>query len=47
MEDGFAEPSVTVELPGGAYASLVINKDILVVAGWKYCNLYRIDSSSL
>jgi hypothetical protein len=47
LEDGFADPSVTVELPDGAYASLVINQDILVVAGWKYCNLYKIDSSSL
>jgi hypothetical protein len=47
LEDGFADPSVTVELPDGAYASIVVNKDILVVAGWKYCSLYKIDSSSL
>jgi hypothetical protein len=47
LEEGFSEPSVTVELPDGAYASLVIKKDILVIGGWKYCNLYKIDATSL
>ncbi len=47
MEDGFSEPSVSFDLLDGAYASIVMNQEVLVVAGWRFLSLYLIDSTAL